>query len=476
MIISSQQIHRIRKEGRVEDAWNCAVEALSRSPRDRYIQNAYGWVVYDRLKRIAETPVDDNNRAEVVRQVTFLAREYGKLKELKRPDLLHSMILGVILKCREVWPSFLPFARWWGTESFLPQDFEVFVTDEGKRISSLRQRFFTSVGSALVKTDSVDSDLEAWAENVIDRGMEEYPRSVFLPYFKGRVLERKGKKSDAEKFYIRALQLDSRSDWLWARLGGTFRETEPQKAVVCYAKAVRLCRNDNAVVGRRVALAEALLGIERYADAARQVTIALDMSARQEVKTRSKLSAFEVSDWYSAYRERPSDADPACESAERVFLFGDDAPNVAIRAGVVDFQSTEKRFANVALGPEEWVKVFYDEFDSVKHFVPGTLVEIKSCCRRIRSVKKCERKEVEGFCRNFEGVFTSVTDSRFGFLDTDPGVFVPPPLVSSGKLAHGMRVRCRAVYTRNRRRDTLGWKALTVEPCGEAEGNGRRID
>ncbi len=476
MVMSSTQIYQLRKEGRVADAWNGAREALAQRPQDRYIQNAYGWVIYDRLKKTVEQPVNDSNRNTVIGQITYLAREYGRLANLERPGLLHSLILCLILKCRRHWPSFLPFARWWGSDNFLAQDSEVYVTVEGKRVPSLRERYFTSVGSAFVKKDDAESDLAAWAESVIDRGMEEYPRSVFFPYFKGRVLDRMGQKSKAREFYTRALQLDPRREWLWAWLGGTFRETEPEKAVICYAKAVKLCRNDNAAVGRREALAEVLIALGRYADAARQVNAALDTAAVLEVKVGSGLRTFEASDWYGAYRDRPSESDPACESAERVFLFGDNAPNISIRQGVVESNNEGKGFVNVAFGPDEWIKVYHEEFGGVKELNPGALVEVKSCGRRVLNVKRCEQGELEGFCRIFEGVFTSVSDSLYGFLDTEPGVFVPPPLVSSEKLAHGMRVRCRALYTRNRRKDTLGWKALTAEPCGKAEGTERRND
>ena len=47
----SQQVNRLRKEGKLDLAYRYAQQELDDNPEDKYLASALGWVYYDYLKQ-----------------------------------------------------------------------------------------------------------------------------------------------------------------------------------------------------------------------------------------------------------------------------------------------------------------------------------------------------------------------------------------------------------------------------------------
>ena len=97
-----QQITQLRKSGKVEDAYALAKKSLDAEPDNFYLRSAMAWVLYERIKRSAESLKDGiDNRNEVnsgdVSAIEGALNDYLKLS-LPVPDLSLSLVLSRLVK------------------------------------------------------------------------------------------------------------------------------------------------------------------------------------------------------------------------------------------------------------------------------------------------------------------------------------------------------------------------------------------
>jgi len=55
-----QEITDLRKSGRLDEAYSLAKQSLAQHPDDKFIKSAYGWVIYEKLKKTVEMATQNN--------------------------------------------------------------------------------------------------------------------------------------------------------------------------------------------------------------------------------------------------------------------------------------------------------------------------------------------------------------------------------------------------------------------------------
>lgn len=217
----SQQITALRKGGDLGGAEKLAHDELKKNHSDRYLQNAYGWVIYFRLKEISDGLLDNKmTHMKAVSGLNHYVDEYFQLNLLSKPDLLHSLVLTQVLKIDKEWIRFVGFAKWWGVDNFREEDHEMLRLNNGKEIASLVLRYFYRIGHALTKhhADLSDTD-QAWGENQLNEALNKHPDDQWLNYYKSKLLLLKGDSKGAQQALMLVIRRQKRAYWAWAHLG-----------------------------------------------------------------------------------------------------------------------------------------------------------------------------------------------------------------------------------------------------------------
>ena len=103
----SQEINALRKNNRLEEALALAHSSYETQPNDRFIQQAFGWVIYTQLKQLGAEYNPDNVAQDPTLHFEKLEKTlkpYFYFNAIQVPDLLHSLLMKSLLKYTQ-WPK-----------------------------------------------------------------------------------------------------------------------------------------------------------------------------------------------------------------------------------------------------------------------------------------------------------------------------------------------------------------------------------
>jgi hypothetical protein len=311
-----------------------------------------------------------------------------------------------------------------------------------------------------------DEELE-WAEGVVDAGIKAYQNDKWLPYYKSKLLLKKGRKAEAREFLQRVVQRQVKAGWAWSLFGQTFENENRDAAITCYYHALQLARQPQEALNTRTRLAQLLAAESRFPEAALQVKKAVQTRQDMGYRVPPDLSQLSRSEWYRKFggtKNLPPEPD-VTEEAEAILL-GEEAGEIEFRLGVIDNQNLNKELAHVAFSADEGVILLYRRFKNIADEPLGTLVEVGFVGNQRNPLRfrRSETKDISGFYEDFVGELSKRPGQSFAFVTAETGerVFVPPTLFANSGLHEGCMVRCRAILSKDKKRGKLGWKALFV--------------
>jgi len=142
-----QEINNLRKQGKLEEAYRLAREALQNAPDDLWLNRAMGWVIYDLIKRELQTVSDDDedgaDAESTLSNVNFgrIQRYFAEYQRLQLPisdTMIRSQMLRLATKAQKVgWRGFLEFVEWWGLEHLTEDDWQPNRMEDGRELPSL---------------------------------------------------------------------------------------------------------------------------------------------------------------------------------------------------------------------------------------------------------------------------------------------------------------------------------------------------
>lgn len=458
-------IAQLRKSGDLDEAAVLAKRLLADSSEDWYLQNAYGWVIHDKLKR-AGTALkrDEISGSDAESILDEYVNEYFRLGQIRRPDLLHSLILQCVLKMGKSWPRFLGFARWWGPDNFREEDLQPYLTNDGKELPSLAQRFSYAVARALtIDQKAIAAEHIEWGEQFLEEALAEAPDDQWLQYYRSKLLLLRGDLSRAREVLLPVVKRQRTSAWAWSLLGETWESDSPEKAIICYQHAIALAQKPAQALNVRERLAHLLVRAARFPEAAVQVRAALDDRKMAAYKIPDRLIRLSESSWYTTHISVPApvqEAELAGKATE--LLYGE----LQYRSGVLEHHNHQKRVSYVAFSPRDGVVLKHSVFREIRDMRVGAVIEVSiedETMAPIRVVRS-QRHEIPGFYEEFNGILERVAARDFGFVRTTKSldIFVPPGVMPNGSSSDGMQVRCAAVLSHDRKKGVDGWKALAI--------------
>ena len=462
-----REILGLRRAGKSAEALEAARAGLSGREDDLWFLRAYAWVLYDQVKKIVDEYEQKRlSGSAMANRISPFMREFSKMAEPLRGDTAFSQMLRLARKVSRHWPDFLAFSQWAGIDNFPDEDRAPFITDDGRRIDSLQQRFVLAIAREAASAAAEvrrDSDPVRWGLTILAKALAESPSDQWLNYYQSKVDLSEDRLEDAMHRLVPILRKQSRAAWPWALLGEILEKSQPEQAVVCYIHATELAREEQKVARVRIRLAELLAAQERFDEAAFQAHLAADYREEHSFRTPAELSRLLQSDWYareiSADRLKPP---PSAASAARKLLAELDARPVVYSLGVVEHINEAKALTYVATGVESGSPMPHKRFPEIACVEPGTIVEIGRTdpTEKPTDWRRVETEVIPGFCEDVTGRLERHDGNSFAFLRNPRGdVFIPPDLakeVGGGEVAE----RTVRAIMRKAKNGKVGWKAL----------------
>jgi tetratricopeptide (TPR) repeat protein len=463
----SQEIFQLRKEQRLEEALIKARTAFESTPQDIWVQRAYGWVLYDLLKREIESfQVTSNDVAHLAARLDSMIREYRQFGASIRPDLLHSQILTLILKVSREWPRFLDFARWWDPTAFRPEDRQPYQPPGGREIPSLGIRYAYAVGrEALHHAANLNPDIIRWAEGQVDSALAQSANDQWLHYYKSQFLLNRNQNAEAEVHLLPVLRRQSQAAWVWSLYGHIQEQSNPGKAIICYQRAAQVARQPQEVGNTRISLARLLHEHGRDEEAAVQVREALAYRTSANYRIPEQLAKLSNSEWYRILAERSDlPAEPDVAAAAQEIVSAGSRARLVYRVGVIDNHNGEKALAHVAFALGDGSVLLYSKFNGIERREVGTLVEVGFIegDSRAEDWRETGSTSIPGFVDRISGSVQRCDGHDYGFMSSSAGsvrVFIPPYLMAAAPPEIKEVASCVAVMSTDKK-GKKGWKAL----------------
>lgn len=469
----SQEIRQLRKAGNLDEAYTKAKQALQDpANQNRWIQEAFGWVLYDLLKRelgaVSEDEEDAGSPTEAnPSKIDRWFKEYRQLDLVERPSLLHSSMLHLACKAQKTtWRGFLDFVAWWDLQNLRPEDRQPRQSADGTTYLSLELKVLYAIGRAIKELPMQDTRL-IWGFDVLQDALSRYPEDPWINRSLAQILHKQGDLQRALQHLIVTARIKRRDWWVWGELGELLETIDPEQALMCYYHACALQRQDRLLVTIHLRMALLLERLGRDSDAAYYARIALETRQREGWSIPSELYRIQRTDWYQQHRNAPRPPIPDTKLFAHLFLKGIREEDLEHRYGVIDHHNPEKQITYVLFSPEEGLPIPHQRFKHLKNMQVGDIVEV--CLYKegeryqVVAVQLAPITEIEGFVQTIEGVFQQRVGRDFGFIQSVDGlsVFVPQPLAQG--LRRGSRVRTVAHLKHNPKRNKNSWCALRVE-------------
>lgn len=462
------EINGLRKSGDLDGARVAALETLKSKPHDKFIQGAYGWVLYEQLKR----DIDAFEKSEVslehlIGTLNQVADEYRRLDALQKPELLHSRLFSLMLKTADNWPEFIPFARWWGFENFRDDDCKPFTPSNGGRpIPSIQMRAFYVVGKAITRGHVSDENM-SWALDTLDAALCSYPDDIWLNHYKAKSLLACNRRVEALNFALPVLMRKIRSAWAWSLLGQIIEPNDLKEAIVCYYRAINLAGQPTEVLKTRVKLARLLAKVDRFAEAATQVRKA--RHDREEAGWRIDQDLQELLDaaWYKQQSSQNMQ-EPNMENASLEILYKIYPNGFTHKTGVLESHNLTKELVYVAFTSRDGITVPYRCNKELRKMSTGTILDTSMVMsdghQQVVSVRKSNKKDIPELIANVSGLIHLAEGRPFAFIVLKSGerVYVSPDIVTKYDLVDGSIVTGEAVRSVEKKSGNEGWKLLKL--------------
>ncbi|MEI6705953.1 MAG: hypothetical protein WCK96_02335 [Methylococcales bacterium] len=247
----NQEVTNLRKAGQLTEAYTRGYELLKENPDDKYLANAIGWVLHDKIKQLvseAKQLKSVDNGLSI--NIYDILREYAKLNVI-RPDFLFSFLLIQTFQFpKEL--KFLPkFMMWAGIDSFRPDDFQTQDGNEGVVYESLVEKVARKTAKVAHELSLQEysnlKEIQEFTIALIDLAFAQakIQKPEWLNYHKALLLHKLGRSKDSQELLIPFVKQKRSDYWTWHALAKVVEISEPKRALTLYAKACLTCKDEN---------------------------------------------------------------------------------------------------------------------------------------------------------------------------------------------------------------------------------------
>lgn len=498
------EISSLRKDGKFQEAYNECEQLLSQYPDDRYVRTTMAWCI----KSLAESHAKASNYkefAEVLSKLTPLKlSDIGELSMTNRfawdiktlfdnlkvhPELLqdaallvfdairkldffkphknYTLILDCFLKVKlrqaAPWGRLCDFIDWWGFDNLLSEDFQRIPLKNGKSIPSVAERthivyykvLMNQISNRVYSTERIDGFLKR-----LDDLNVAHPEFAYTLYHKSLLLLALNKKDEALDSIRPFVKHKQNEFWVWDVLGDTTENDDIKLSCLCRSL---LCRTKPEFIGKvRIKAAQLMIKKELFDNARTELdaffntykTNGWHISTDLESLTKQQwyLSASNLGNNISFYK---SHLDPSEQ-----FLFHD-MPEIPI---IIEHNNKDKHVCHFIT--KEKKKGFFFTKGVKENFKENTvyLVRLSKKSDSDKAFQLLTHKRDENI-DNYIGIFFERFNDKIRIREGNNFGFVNDIFVNlnlDNTLANGDMVTGLSVISYNKKKDTWGWRAISV--------------
>ena len=494
---TSQEITKLRKGGKLDEAYNLAKKSLVNKD-DLYIKRALAWVLYGYLKQ----DISKQNTSDFIKHLTeissleFSKPEYmlndscawqiGKLifalkrhKQIdwtaisqtyelstklhySKPSEAYSFIFKAFHKGYSYWNKYQEFADWWNFENFMLEDFNKTEIENQKPIMSIAEQAYIAYSKSLLAGKNIlaqKNKIKAFIEK-LDELAIKYPEYKYTSYYKAKLLLAIGDGEDVLSEYLPFARKNASQFWVWSVLAETLKNKEDK--IACLCKALTLVSPPEYLINIRQNLSILLIQKQLYAEAKTEILHVIDARETQGWKIPTQIKNWENTEWYknaTAHSDNKKLYAVHKNRAENLLYI-----DLIEEQALVYYVNTKQSIVSFIISKQNYGAFKYQDF--LENPKVGDMIAIRLGNRRqnnfykVFTANKSELKIPTKLCRKAHGKLILKQGNSFGFVND---IFVNPELIDKHKLSNGFEVNGLAVLSFNTKKNDFGWKMLQID-------------
>ncbi|MEA3504999.1 MAG: hypothetical protein U9R32_07365, partial [Bacteroidota bacterium] len=296
--MSFKQVQQLRKNSELDEALKIASADLETNPNDEWNKRSIMWVYYEfmkiavkkkkskdflfQLKNIAKLnlPPKENIAYDSVAWTLgkylfknkpseiFLDESYKTIQNFhfSKPADSYSFLLKAFRKHAYKWEVFYDFVQWWGVNNFQKNDYENFVTEEGKKLPSNVELVYIALSKHLLKNpnDNMQTIIEFLPE--IEYVAKTYKKMQYPPYYYAKLLLLVGDKGKFLDAFLPFARKKQRDFWVWNLLSEVY-DKNSNEYFSCLCKSLSCGAPDKFTINVREKIANIFVKQELYSEA-----------------------------------------------------------------------------------------------------------------------------------------------------------------------------------------------------------------
>lgn len=504
-MLTITEITDLCKSGELEKAYQAAAEMMAADPSDHDSRMAMAISIKalgeraakagdiegltSRINEFASLRLEEIGEAEMnnrlawdVRALVLALRESNRFDAagldalfdaltgiaFLKPHRYYSILLDALMRVRDEndrpWDAFAEVLDWWGSEYFLPEDFNKHRLNNGAMQTSLAERAYTTAVRSILL--AAERDLVT-AEDVerllgeLDMLLESHPEFEYTLYHKTRLLKALGRMEEAVTTAREFVKRNQNQFWAWQKLAEVVDEDALKLA--CYCRALLCKASPESLLKIRRNLGIMLYETGEYAEAKREFEDVASLHNAKGWKLPARVEELITLPWYENTEAAESNVafyhanlDPTGD-----FLFGG-VPETAI---LVSKYNPQKQ--TVSFVTENQRRGFFSTKRMQERFADNQIYRVRFAEEpdgknpsKVVTIRLAENPEdYEG--RLFRRVRSEVNmrpGQTFTFVD---GIYIDGTLIRD--VAPGTLCDITAVAYYNIKKADWGWRAIAVQ-------------
>lgn len=463
----SKQINRLRKEGRLQEAWDVGTKAVKENPDDKYIKGAFFWVCYDYLKKVQNSITlrvekDNGDNTPNPKELKRINHYLDCIIYLNIPPggYEYRSLLLSFQKNMEFIPKLVLLLVKYSDKLFEDEDKQPFENQKGES-PSLMLKFSRKVAKAWMANEEVRKELSidyicqlfSWTR----QKAKDKQHKIWLDYDEAKCLIRAKQFDQARDCALAVLRRKQTEPWAWGALATTYLEEDPDAAIVLFSQALCCARDEVFALPTLKGFARLLAEQNFDNEASMCVKRAVNCYDEKGWNIKDDLEELMSQSWYQEevdLESLPSFLEKHAATALD-FLYEEQEKCIA----VVKYIHRSGKGFNAYLNRDQSIAARLSLYRSKKPPSPGDYVRLTLSAEDQSVVIAAEPSDSENMDDvGYQEGTIRITDKGYGFVDD---TYVPKNLVQQD--IDGQKVRVLRILDFDKKKNRHSWKALTIE-------------
>ena len=492
---SIKDITSLCKAGKLIEGYTLAKQEYEKEPSNVWAQRGLGWALYyviredvelrkkddffshmNQLADLGELSVESDSM--IFDSLFWKLAEFVKMEPKDNPynvDKLFNIIskykfkpstsYSYFLKCVmgfESWYRLVDFFEWWNIDNLMPEDYNKFTMDNGKKIMSLAEQAYIAYAKALLGRN--DREKIAAFLPKIEHLTNTYPDMMYPGYYCGRLMLSMGcNREDALGSVLPFVRKKKTEFWVW-KLLADIHQGESDIQLACLQRAVH-CKTEEAFIGKvRIALAQECIKRNDYARAKFHIDKVTQCYMSNGWRLPGEIQTWISEGWLKTIKN--SDSTDAIDYKTITDRLLADGANYSIAA--ITYVDQQRKKVSIIYGEKKRASVSMAVFP-IKVY-EGGLFKISWIPTEkginIITAAKCGRDSIESlnYMMQVKGKISKAENQDFAFISSkDVRAFVGPSKVNSYNLKNGEEVSAVLVLDYNSKKEQWNWVCLSIK-------------